>query len=206
MAQVAAKISKEEINALPRKAYEGTVYMIESDDQIESAVKTLRKAAVLGFDTETRPSFKKGDNFPAALLQLATETEVFLFQLLKLDNITPIWKVLNDRSIVKAGVAIADDIKKLQERQDFKPKGFVEIANLAQDCGLINTGLRSLAGLLLNFRISKGAQVSNWAKDQLSEAQIQYAATDAWVSRLLYIHFKQVEIEAIPVVEVAEEV
>lgn len=182
------KITKEEINALPIRAYEGPVSLIRQDAQLPEALRELRDSELLGFDTETKPTFKRGQNHPAALLQLATANKVFLFQLLHLEQIEPLWELLADQDILKAGVAIADDIKKLQERLDFQPGGFIEIADLTQPLGILNTGLRSLAGLLLNFRISKRAQVSNWAKPDLSEAQIQYAATDAWVSRELYVH------------------
>lgn len=181
------KITKEEINELPLRAYEGPVRLIGKQAQVAEAVGNLEGEGILGFDTESRPSFRKGDSFPVSLLQLAGSSDVYIFQVQLLENLEPIWKLLGDPEIVKAGVAIADDIRKLRELTEFEPAGFVELAKLAQDAGLGNTGLRSLAGLLLDFRISKGAQVSNWAKEDLSEAQVQYAATDAWVSRQLYL-------------------
>ncbi|MEX0326730.1 MAG: 3'-5' exonuclease [Puniceicoccaceae bacterium] len=187
------KITKDEINALPLKAYEGPVTIVDSDEKLEKALVALRKEKVLGFDTESRPSFKKGQNFPASLIQLGGNKQVWLFQIQKFENMESLWKILANRAIIKAGVAIADDIKKLQELIDFKPAGFVEIADLTQKAGILNTGLRSLAGLLLNFRISKRAQVSNWARSQLTEAQVQYAATDAWVSRELYCHMQKIK-------------
>ncbi len=182
------KITKEEINAFPLKAYEGPVTIVDSDEQLKAILPELKKEKILGFDTESRPSFKKGQNYPASLIQLCGENHVWLFQVLKLEDKKPLWKVLANNRIIKAGVAIQDDIKKLQEQLDFRPAGFKEIATLTQQAGILNTGLRSLAGLLLGIRISKRAQVSNWAKPTLSESQIQYAATDAWVSRELYMH------------------
>ena len=187
------KITKDEINELPLRAYEGPVTVVDSDEKLAKALAALRKEKVLGFDTESRPSFKKGQNFPASLIQLGGEREVWLFQIHKFENLDKLWKVLANRHIVKAGVAIADDIKKLQDLNAFKPAGFVEIADLTQSAGILNTGLRSLAGLLLSFRISKRAQVSNWARSKLTEAQIQYAATDAWVSRELYCHMQKLK-------------
>lgn len=184
----AIKITKEEINALPLKAYEGSVTIVDDDQKLARALKELRKETILGFDTESRPSFKKGQNYPASLIQLGGESHVWLFQISNFSSLDKLWKILADERIIKAGVAIADDIKKLQELQDFTPAGFVEIANLSTQAGILNTGLRSLAALLLNFRISKRAQVSNWAKSTLTDVQIQYAATDAWVSRELYLH------------------
>ncbi|MEX0320751.1 MAG: 3'-5' exonuclease [Puniceicoccaceae bacterium] len=199
------KISKEEINELPLNAYEGPVHLIQDDDQLAEALPALRKETILGFDTESRPAFKKGQNFPASLLQLGGENEVWLFQIQKLENKEDLWKVLADVNIIKAGVAIQDDIKKLQEIDDFKPGGFVEIANLTQKAGILNTGLRNLAGLLLGFRISKRAQVTNWAKSNLTEAQIQYAATDAWVSRRLYLHMMDLKERATAIPEAVSE-
>jgi ribonuclease D len=187
------KISKEEINELPLNAYEGPVHLISDDRQLAEVLPALKKETVLGFDTESRPSFKKGQNFPASLIQLGGENDVWLFQIQKLENKEALWKILADNSVIKAGVAIQDDIKKLQDISPFKPGGFVEIATLTQQAGILNTGLRNLAGLLLGFRISKRAQVSNWAKSILTEAQIQYAATDAWVSRRLYLHMMAIK-------------
>ncbi len=185
------KITKEEVNALPLKAYEGPVTIVDNDHKLSAALKELKRETVLGFDTESRPAFKKGQNYPASLIQLGGERNIWLFQIQNFSNLDPLWRLLANRRIVKAGVAIADDIKKLQDLHAFKPGGFVEIADLTQQAGILNTGLRSLAGLLLGFRISKRAQVSNWAKSDLSEAQIQYAATDAWVSRELYLHMRR---------------
>ncbi|MGC9450286.1 MAG: 3'-5' exonuclease [Oceanipulchritudo sp.] len=184
------KITKEEINALPLTAYEGPITIVDNDKVLKEVLPALRKEKVLGFDTESRPSFRKGDAYPASLIQFGGARHVWLFQISKIKDNKPLWKILANPRIIKAGVAIGDDIKKLQELIDFKPGGFVEIADLTQKAGILNTGLRSLAGLLLSIRISKRAQVSNWARSRLTEAQIQYAATDAWVSRQLYIHMQ----------------
>lgn len=192
------KITKDEINALPLKAYEGPVTVVDTDQKLKQALKDIRPETILGFDTESRPSFRKGENYPASLLQLGGSDNIWLFQIHKFSDLSGLWRLLSDRKVIKAGVAIADDIKKLQDIRHFKPGGFVEIANMSQQAGILNTGLRSLAGLLLNFRISKRAQVSNWAKSNLSESQIQYAATDAWVSRNLYLHMRDLSRRATP--------
>lgn len=182
------KITKDEINALPLVSYEGPVSLVDSDDMLHEVISDLEKETVLGFDTESRPSFKKGQIFPVSLIQLGGENHVWLFQVQKFDDHERLWELLANPEIVKAGVAIQDDIRKLQELHPFEPAGFIEIATLTQQAGILNTGLRSLAGLLLNGRISKRAQVSNWAKPVLSESQIQYACTDAWMSRKIYMH------------------
>ena len=182
------KITKDEINELPLVAHNGRVSLVDSNELLHQVLPDLEAEEVLGFDTESRPSFKKGQNFPVSLIQLSGKNCVWLFQIHKFDDHERLWKLLANPDIIKAGVAIQDDIKKLQELHDFEPEGFVEIATLTQQAGILNTGLRSLAGLLLNARISKRAQVSNWARPTLTNAQIQYACTDAWMSRRIYMH------------------
>jgi ribonuclease D len=150
-------------------------------------VDYLRDETLLGFDTESRPSFRRGDNHPVALLQLAGVERVFLFQLQLLDNLDPLFSLLADPAIRKAGVAIRDDIRKLRDLAEFSQANFVEISDLSRRLEVNNTGLRSLCAMFLGFRVSKGAQVTNWARRDLAENQIAYAATDAWVSRLLYL-------------------
>jgi len=181
------RIEKEHINSLPMQGYEGEIVLVDEDAKVPSAVEALKKDPILGFDTETRPAFKKGQSYPVALLQLATAEKVYLFQLLKINHIEPIWEILANPDYLKVGIAIQDDIIKLKDRIHFQQKGFIEIADLTRKIGILNTGLRTLVAHFLGFRISKKAQVSNWAKDELSESQLKYAATDAWVSRKLYL-------------------
>lgn len=181
-------ISKDELNKLPIRAYDGPIRLINDKDQMAECVKLLSAEKILGFDTETRPSFERGVSYPPALLQLATKSEVFVFQFQALGGLGPLRSILENPDIIKAGVAISDDIKQLNDCWKFKPKKFIEIGTMAKELGLKQTGLRSLAGLLLGFRISKKEQRSNWAKPNLSRSQVVYAATDAWVSRELYLH------------------
>lgn len=192
----AIKITKDEINALPLVSYDGPVTLVDSNRTVHKAMAKMRKESILGFDTESRPSFKKGQNYPVSLVQLAGAGHIWLFQIQKFEQCQPLWDLLSDPDVVKAGVAIQDDIRKLQELHPFEPAGFVEIANLTQQAGILNTGLRSLAALLLNARISKRAQVSNWARDVLTDAQIQYACTDAWISRKIYMHMLDLRMRA----------
>jgi len=181
-------ISKDELNKLPIRAYDGPIRLINDKDQVADCVKLLSSEKIIGFDTETRPSFERGVSYPPALLQLATKSEVFVFQFHALGGLGVLRSILENPSIIKAGVAISDDIKQLNDCWSFKPKNFIEIGTMAKVLGLKQTGLRSLAGLLLGFRISKKEQRSNWAKPNLSRSQVVYAATDAWVSRELYLH------------------
>ncbi len=183
---LAKSITREEINELPLFRYDGSIQLIRDDHSLKDAIKALDNETLLGFDTESRPTFRKGQNFPAALLQLAGAETVYLFQLQRLKHLEPIMQLLSNPEILKVGVAIRDDIKKLQDELMFEPDGFIEIADLTQKAEILNTGLRSLAGIFLKIRISKGSQISNWGRSRLTAAQINYAATDAWVSRCLY--------------------
>ncbi len=180
------KISKAEINDLPLIAWEGEIQIVESVEKMEAVAETLANEIHLGFDTETRPSFKKGDYYPPALIQLATEHCVYLFRISETGTFDPLLPILESPNILKTGVAIKDDVKELRAMEDFAPSGFIEVADITVKLGYENRGLRALAGLLLQGRISKAAQVTNWARPKLDNKQVRYAATDAWISREIY--------------------
>lgn len=180
------KISKAEINDLPLITWEGEIQILESIEKMEAVAATLANESHLGFDTETRPSFKKGDYYPPALIQLATKHCVYLFRISETETFDPLLPILESPHILKTGIAIKDDIKELRAIKDFTPKGFIEIADITAKLGYENRGLRALAGLLLQGRISKAAQVTNWACPKLDNKQVRYAATDAWISREIY--------------------
>lgn len=180
-------ITKAEINEKPLLEYTGTYSLIATDEELEKVLPILRKETLLGFDTETRPAFRKGESYLPSLLQLGGGSHVWLFQLQKLNGLNSLFTLLANPDICKTGVAIARDISELQDLHEFEPAGFEDVGVIAEKLGFRNTGLRPLSALLLGGRISKGAQVSNWATSQLSLKQQLYAATDAWVSRELYL-------------------
>ena len=179
-------ISKDELNALPRIFWEGRIEILNTIEEMEAAVHILKGKSPLGLDVETRPSFKKGEYYPPALVQVGDENCVYLFRICKTKTFTPLLPLLESPTIIKTGVAIKDDVKELKAMAEFKPSGFVEVTEITKQLGYKNSGLRALAGLLLKSRISKAAQVSNWERNELSQKQILYAATDAWISRELY--------------------
>lgn len=184
-------ISRDAINALAIRSYQGPVAVIDNDDDMKRAIAEIREEELLGFDTETKPVFHAGVSHPPALVQLAGAKQAWIFQLRYLTRLHDLYAILSERSITKAGVALADDLKKLKELREFKPAGFAEIGDTARRLGYTQTGLRTLAGLILGFRISKREQRSNWARRHLKPSQITYAATDAWVSRELHIALAQ---------------
>ncbi len=179
-------IAKEEIAELPIMAFDGKISVPLTSDQIEEAVSYLRQFKVLGFDTETRPNFRKGQHNKVALLQLSAGDRAFLFRLNKIRLPNVVKQLLADESIIKVGAAIHDDLKALVSLSPFVPGGFVDVQSLAKQVGIEQAGLRPLAAMLMGIRISKAQQTSNWEISYLTEAQLLYAATDAWVSLEIY--------------------
>lgn len=189
-------ITKAEINEKPLLEYTGPYTLIRNDEALQEVLPAVMNERILGFDTETRPAFRKGESYLPSLLQLGGEAQVWMFQLQKIEDLAPLFAVLADQNIVKAGVAIARDVQELQDLHAFTPGGFIDVGKMAEKRMFRNTGLRPLAALLLEGRISKGAQVSNWATDHLSQKQEIYAATDAWVSRRLYMALTEIKMRS----------
>jgi ribonuclease D len=188
------KLSKTEINSLPLRYYNGPIRIIQTAEQAKDASTILIKEKLLGFDTETRPAFNKGQSYLPSLLQLAGTKVVYLFQLSKCGLPDSITNLLSNVNIIKSGVAIDQDLIELQQILNFKPGGFIDLGDIARSNGLPHHGLRGLAAFLLNFRISKSVRTSNWSANQLTKKQIKYAATDAWLGRELYLKYKQINV------------
>lgn len=179
-------IPPEDYNQYPTKSFEGTIVVIDRLQDVEKAVKYLSTQAILGFDTETRPSFTKNHTNSVALLQLGNEEITYLFRINKIGLPQPLKDILANEHITKVGVAVRDDIKGLQKISNFEAKNFVDLQTIAKQLQLEAMGLRRLTPLALGFRISKKMQLSNWENIWLTKAQRQYAATDAWVSLKIY--------------------
>lgn len=176
---------------LPILRYDGPVQVLASAAAMDDALREIRHERVVGFDTEARPTFRRGQVHPPSLVQIATGRMVYLFQLHQIDCSHTLAAVLGNTHLVKAGVAPGRDIIDLRKLFPLEPANVIDLAVIAKQHGFDKTGMRNLAGILLGHRVTKGAQTSNWARQNLSPAQVRYAATDAWVCRELYLRFEK---------------
>ncbi len=182
----AETISEEELGKCELSWFRGEIVLIEDMAAFNETFPRLVGSTVLGFDTETKPSFKKGKKNKVSLIQLANDELACLIRINKVGMPPQLTELLADENVIKAGVAVHDDIRFLKSVRGFEPLGFVDLQKFVRDYGIQVSGLKKLAAIVLGFRISKRQQVTDWEADQLSEAQIVYAATDAWVCQQIY--------------------
>ena len=179
-------ISVEELAEHELSWFKGEIVVVDNLEIFYQIFPRLLTSDVLGFDTETRPTFKKGKKNPVSLIQLSTEDLACLFRINKIGLPDELVSLLSNPSLKKAGVAVHDDIRFLTGIRKFVPDGFIDLQNFVRDFGIQSSGLKKLAAIVLGFRISKRQQVTDWEAEQLSEAQQIYAATDAWVCYQIY--------------------
>lgn len=181
-------ISKEDVLKLPLIKYQGEIIVVDSFREFNKYIDKLYSESVWGFDTETKPSFKKGasNQNVVSLLQLSSENIAFLFRLNKIGLPDELLNFLTDEKFTKVGLAIKDDIKMLNKREIVNRESFIDLQSIASDYGIEELSLRKLSAIVLGKRVSKNQQMSNWDADLLSEKQIIYAATDAWVCYMIY--------------------
>ena len=174
-------IDNDTVAALPAAHFPGRIVVVDKDSEIGAACEELRRHRMIGFDTETRPSFRAGVSYKVSLLQLSTPDTCYLFRLsrIRLDN--RILKVLGSHEILKVGADIMGDIRSLHALRDFKADGFVDLQHEAIRWGIQEKSLRKLSAIVLGQRVSKAQRLSNWEAESLTEQQREYAATDAWV-------------------------
>jgi ribonuclease D len=179
-------ITAEELEACELSWFKGEIVLVDNLKTFRKVIPRLKGSKILGFDTETRPNFKKGRKNKVALLQLSSGDLSCLFRIHMIGLPDELVELLADPSIVKAGVAIHDDLRFLTGIRKFIPGGFVDLQSYVRDFGIKCSGLKKLCGIVLGFRISKRQQVTDWEAGELSEAQQLYAATDAWVCYEIY--------------------
>lgn len=180
------KIDKKVIQELPRVLFEGRIFVIQTEAEANKAVSYLKGFPVLGVDTETRPTFRKGQVNKVALLQVSTDDTCFLFRLNRIGLPDSVVSLFQDKDTVKVGLSLRDDIASLHKRGDFQPQSFVELQTYVRDFGIEDMSLQKLYANLFGQKISKGQQLTNWEADVLSENQMRYAATDAWACVKIY--------------------
>jgi ribonuclease D len=185
------RITPKQIARLPLKFYEGEVVVVQDAETAESAVAELLSESVLGFDIESKPAFTKGESYAPSLMQLAGKGKVYLFKLGKIGGIDPLKKILENCNIVKVGVAVNNDIQNLFKAWKFTPGGFHDLGTFSKKLRIIHTGLRNLAAIFLRVRVSKKSQLTDWSQENLTQQQISYAATDAWISREIFFKMAQ---------------
>jgi len=179
-------ITKQEINDLPLFKYEGKTVIASTEKQIDRAIFEIEEHELVGFDTETKPTFKKGEFNHVALVQIALPEKVYLLRITQVGITNTLGRFLSNEKITKIGIALDDDLFALKKRRRFIPAGFLDLNKIAPKLGIENIGARNLSALLLKNRISKNQQISNWENPILSEPQIKYAATDAWICLEIY--------------------
>ena len=187
-------ISPEEIGQLALAAFSGEIHVIDSiGEEFDRAVKYLKRQKVIGFDTETRPTFSPDQHSNGtALLQLSGAEKAYLFRLRQMGAIPRrLCDILANPAIVKVGAAIHDDVRGLQRFAGFQPRNFVDLQKIVWEYGIRDKSVKKMTAIILGFKISKAQQLSNWEAERLSESQQRYAATDAWVCREMYLRLQK---------------
>ena len=180
------KISNEQTALLPAVEFRGKILLVEQERDIAEACKQLAQQPQIGFDTETRPSFRPGVTFRVSLLQLSTPTVCYLFRLNKIPLAKPILQLLENKEVLKIGADVAGDLRSLRQIRHFRDGGFVDLQGIAPEWGIGEKSLRKLSAIVLGRRVSKAQRLSNWEAATLTDKQQLYAATDAWVCTRIY--------------------
>lgn len=180
------KYDKKLISSLPRVLFEGRIIIILNEQDAEKAVNYLLSQDILGIDTETKPTFRKGQSNQVALLQVSSKDCCFLFRLNRIGLSPSIKRLLEDRSVPKIGLSLHDDMRMLQKRAKFTPGKYIEIQNQVKEIGIEDLSLQKIYANIFGQKIAKTQQLSNWEADSLTEAQQRYAATDAWACIMIH--------------------
>ena len=188
-------ITPKELEKIDFASCPGKIIVIDSvGAEFKRAIAYLREQKVIGFDTETRPTFSPDQpRYSVSLLQLSGSDKSFLFRINKIGMHRRLCNLLSSDKVIKVGAAIHDDIRGLQKLRDFVPAGFVDLQKIVWEWGIRDKSVKKMAAIILGIRISKTQQLSNWEADVLTEPQCKYAATDAWVCREMYIHLMRSE-------------
>lgn len=185
------------MNELPVVAFEGEIHLVNTPQQAEHAVNFLKQFPLLGIDTETRPSFSRGQQHKVALLQISAQDHCFLFRLNLTDLTLPVIYLLENPSITKVGLSLHDDFMMLHRRAPFEPRSIVELQEKVKLFGIEELSLQKIYAILFGQKISKSQQLSNWEAKELTLPQQRYAATDAWACLQIYHQLLRLKEEGI---------
>jgi ribonuclease D len=189
----ATTITKDEINKMPLIQFDGKIIIATTPKTIAKALDEIKEESEVGFDTESKPAFRKGQFNHVALIQIATEDTCYLLRTAKWGIIPELKDFLENKSQLKVGLALDDDIKALQKRTPFEAGSFLDLNKYATQMGIQNIGVKSLTGIFIGRKVSKNQQTSNWENEHLTEQQQIYAATDAWICLRIYKVIREIE-------------
>lgn len=184
-------ITKDQLSELPVEEYTNRIIVVDTEKDVEKAVNYLLNFKRVGFDTETRPSFKKGQNYKVALMQLATEEVCFLIRLNKVGIPPVLDEFLMCDTTLKIGLSLRDDFGAMRKRTDIEPANFIDLQNFVAKYDIKETSLQKIYAILFGKKISKGQRLTNWEAETLTEAQQKYAALDAWACLKIYNLLKE---------------
>ena len=179
-------ISNEEVAALEAVQFEGEIVVVSTPQSLEQACQHLAEQQIIGFDTETRPSFTSGVTNKVALLQLYGGGKCFLIRLNHLPLSKELTAILHNPAIIKVGAAVKNDIVGLNKLRHFTAGGFIDLQDIVENYGIKDKSLRKISGIVLGKKVSKAQRLSNWEAKSLTPQQQLYAATDAWVCVEIY--------------------
>lgn len=176
-----SNITPDEIKELPVVGFEGRIEIVDTPEKLIKACEHLMSCRVIGFDTETRPSFKAGVSYNVSLVQLSTDEVCYLVRLCSVRMERPLLRLLESNEVLKVGVDVVGDVRNLNKLRHFRAGGFVELQKEVEAFGIEDKSLRKMAAIILGVGVSKAQRLSNWEAKEMTTAQMRYAATDAWV-------------------------
>lgn len=184
-------ITSEEINEMPVGRFPGQIIVVDDEEKMALAEEMLRGETLLGYDTESRPSFKKGVKHGLALIQISTADVALLFRVKAIELSEEIRRILADPGVLKIGAALRDDLRGMHRVVRCTPKGFIDLQSIVQQWGIEQVSVKKMAGIILGIKVSKAQRLTNWEAARLTESQQNYAAMDAWVCRKMYLKLKE---------------
>lgn len=171
---------------MPVSSFVGEIDVIDTPDRVADAVAFLMQHPIIGFDTETKPSFRRGNPNKMALMQLSTDDRCFLFRINILGMPDELLSFIHNPDIVKIGLSIHDDFHVMHRSSDVEPRGFIDLQKFVKDYHISDTSLQKIYAILFGQKISKTQRLTNWEAPTLTRPQQVYAATDAWACLRIY--------------------